>query len=169
MIEDSTSSESLRAVLASAAQRQFVSAARILDAVLRRSQDSAAAKHVRLEFWIGDGGLICDFQRLVDALGNIVEGSIESSAVGGRVVVSSAVTADGGQFWTVRDPGSGKHRSLLEALGWPFHTAKAGGSGLDFADACEVFRSYGGEVHIEFERDLGTLVSIELPRRLDAQ
>ena len=165
MIENFTRSETQSVALTLAKHHQFVSVARIFLAVLARSQDSAAAKHVRLEFWIGEGGLVGDIERLIDGLGSIVEGSIESSAVGGRVVVSSSMTADGGQFWTVRDPGSGRRRNLLEALGWPFHSARAGGSGLDFADACEMFRSHGGEVHLEFERDLGTLVSIELPRR----
>lgn len=146
------------------AAREFVSAAQVLGAVRVRVEDLAEAKCIRLEFLIGAGGLRGDLGSLIEALGNIVKNSIDSSSSGSLVVVTSSEAAGGGQLWTVRDSGPGIPPRFLVHLGVPFQSRKTGGSGVGFAVACEIFQVHGGQVHVESEPGWGTLVSVSLPR-----
>jgi signal transduction histidine kinase len=145
-------------------QRAFVSATQVLAAVRVRLEDLAEAKRVRLDFRIGAGGLLGDFSGLVEALGNVVKNSIETSSPESTVVVTSSERADAGQLWTVRDSGRGIPRPFLSYLGVAFCSQKAGGSGVGFAVACDIIQAHGGRVHVESAEGWGTLVSISLPR-----
>ena len=142
---------------------QFVSAAQVLGAVRARLEDLAEAKHIEVEYRIGTGGVRGDPAGLIEALGNIVKNSIESSPAESRVVVACAATPDGGQLWSVRDMGPGIPGHFIQHLGVPFHSHKPGGSGVGFAVACDVFQLHGGRVHVESARHWGTLVSVSLP------
>lgn len=145
-------------------ERSLVSAALVLAAVRVRVEDLAAAKRVHLEFRAGVGGVFGDFSSLVEALGNIVKNSIESSPAGSTVVVTSVERAGEGQLWTVRDSGHGIPRPYLTHLGVAFFSRSVGGSGIGFAVACDIFHAHGGRVHVESAETWGTLVSISLPR-----
>lgn len=145
-------------------EQAAVSAAQVLDAVRLRLEDLAVAKRVCLEVRFGTGGVRGDFNGLVEALANLVKNSIESSPARSAVVVTSSDRGDEGLLWTVRDSGPGIPRPFLSQLGQAFRSQRAGGSGVGFAVACNIFQAHGGRVHVESAEGWGTLVSISLPR-----
>ena len=59
-------------------------------------------------------------------------------------------------------------RSRAEDLGrlfQPYHTTKAGGNGLGLMIAQRIMRDHGGQVGIESKEGVGTVVTLQFPRR----
>ena len=132
--------------------------------VTARLTDRAEHSQVRVSTRCAGGQLAGDEPKLKEALFNLVANAIEATPAGGRVLVTTQVTADEDHVWTLQDTGSGIAAEQLATLGLPYSTRRPGGSGLGLAFARKVAAEHGGLVRIESVPGAGTVVSLWLPR-----
>ena len=72
---------------------------------------------------------------------------------------------DGSVFLLFADSGSGIKPEDLVRLFQPYHTTKAGGHGLGLMIAQRIMRDHGGQVGIESKEGVGTVVTLQFPRK----
>ena len=65
---------------------------------------------------------------------------------------------------TIEDDGSGISPELMGALFEPYRSTKQSGTGLGLLIVRRIVREHGGEIEIESEEDVGTRVTLHLPR-----
>jgi signal transduction histidine kinase len=135
----------------------------IVEQATDRVADRAAAAHVELFVQCGGGELLCEEEGLAEAMSNLLSNAIDASLPGGGVFLATYVTNEGDQFWVVQDTGGGIPVPELAEIGRPFHSTKAGGSGLGLAVARAAIAAHGGLVRIDSCRGAGTVVSVWLP------
>ena len=151
--------------VAHAAPRRFRPVQAIVELATDRVADRAAAGHVELFVQCGGGKLLCDEDGLTEAVTNLLANAIDASPPGGGVFLATYPTNDGDQLWVVQDTGGGIPVLELAEIGRPFHSTKAGGSGLGLAVARAAIAAHGGLVRIDSCAGAGTVVSVWLPDR----
>ncbi len=122
----------------------------------------------------------CDVDYLADALGTLVDNSVEAmTATGGEIEISvdSVRPADRSLFWpvdqrscedvmcciSVRDTGPGMEAGEMRRIFDPFYSSKAVGRGLGLSTVLGVARMHDGTVGVESMPGAGTAVHIFLP------
>jgi signal transduction histidine kinase len=63
------------------------------------------------------------------------------------------------------DSGSGIKQDDLMRLFQPYHTTKPGGHGLGLMIVQRIMREHGGQIGIESKEGVGTLVTLQFPRK----
>jgi signal transduction histidine kinase len=63
------------------------------------------------------------------------------------------------------DTGAGIKQDDLVRLFQPYHTTKVGGHGLGLMIVQRIMREHGGQIGIESKEGIGTLVTIQFPRK----
>jgi len=146
------------------AVRQLVHFGKLVDDVLDLEQDSATARCVRVERQLaGDCVLLGDQEKLKQVVINLVMNALEAMKEGGTLSVE--VACEGEQVrLLVRDTGGGIDPALLAQVFDPFFTTKEGGTGLGLSIVRKIVDLHHGEVRIESERNVGTGVTVLLPR-----
>ncbi|MBI4740420.1 MAG: HAMP domain-containing histidine kinase [Betaproteobacteria bacterium] len=111
-----------------------------------------------------------DRLQLEQLLDNLLTNAREACGADGSVSVGAEI-ADGQARLTVTDSGPGFPAATRAHLFEPFHTTKAGGTGLGLASALAIARAHGGEMGIG-EREIsetgaktGGCVIVRLPLR----
>jgi signal transduction histidine kinase/CheY-like chemotaxis protein len=95
---------------------------------------------------------------------NLIVNAVEAMATGGRLTVRVHDARDRVAI-DVRDTGSGIPPDVLRRLFEPFFTTKGErGNGLGLSIAQGVVRRHGGEIQVESELGLGTVMRVLLPR-----
>jgi signal transduction histidine kinase len=115
-----------------------------------------------------------DYDRLVQALTNLVGNAIKFSPPGGRVTVS-AVELTGELRLVVADEGRGIPAERLAAIFEPFEQVQAtdatllGGTGLGLAICKTIAKAHGGRIWAESEEGRGATFVLALPVRRSAR
>ena len=68
-------------------------------------------------------------------------------------------------FLMFGDNGTGIKQEDLLRLFEPYHTTKPGGNGLGLMIVQRIMREHGGQVGVESKPDVGTVVTLEFPRK----
>jgi signal transduction histidine kinase len=112
--------------------------------------------------------LDADRQRLVQVLVNLLANACDASPPGGPVEVSST-QGDGVVRISVSDHGSGMTPEVQARVFEPFFTTKepGQGTGLGLSLVYNIVRDHGGQVALESVPGAGTMVTVELPERVD--
>jgi signal transduction histidine kinase len=63
------------------------------------------------------------------------------------------------------DTGTGIKQEDLIRLFQPYYTTKSGGSGLGLMIAQRIMREHGGQIGIESKEGVGTVVTLQFPRK----
>jgi len=63
------------------------------------------------------------------------------------------------------DTGSGIKQENLLRLFQPYQTTKTGGHGLGLMIAQRIMRAHGGQIGLESKEGLGTIVTLQFPRK----
>lgn len=131
----------------------------------------AAAK--QLELVIRPAGVApmvrTDRDDLVRALVNVLENAVQYTPIGGRVTITTTVTADAVRL-TVRDTGIGIAPADLPQVFNRFYRAAnarlvdPGGTGLGLAIVKRIVEQHGGALEIDSPAGGGTTVALTLPR-----
>jgi signal transduction histidine kinase len=95
---------------------------------------------------------------------NITKNAMEAMQPGGRLRIKTR-TDDDDVYLLFGDTGSGIKPEDLVRLFQPYHTTKPGGTGLGLMIVQRIMREHGGQVGLESKEGVGTIVTLQFPRK----
>lgn len=140
----------------------------IVQEAIAALQDQAAEKSLRLTEHLPNGGLdivVCDRERVLQVLGNLIGNAVKFTPQGGSVVVGAEAVGDEVVF-TVKDSGIGVSAKQLPHVFdrfWQATPKSRLGSGLGLTIAKGVVEALGGRIWLESQPDGGTTFYFTLP------
>jgi PAS domain S-box-containing protein len=143
-----------------------VDLAEILAEVLRFQQQEFADRGIVVEAET-TGALptvMADRNQLKQVFFNLTKNAIEAMQPGGKLRIISRADDDS-VFLLFGDSGAGIKQDDLARLFQPYHTTKPGGHGLGLMIVQRILREHGGQVGIESKEGVGTIVTLQLPRK----
>ena len=108
--------------------------------------------------------VLADRNQLKQVFFNIAKNAMEAMQPGGSLKIKSRADDDS-VFLLFADSGSGIRAEDLVRLFQPYHTTKPGGNGLGLMIAQRIMRDHGGQVGIESKEGVGTVVTLQFPRK----
>ncbi|MBC2605377.1 sensor histidine kinase [Pelagicoccus albus] len=95
---------------------------------------------------------------------NLIKNAMEAMRPGGALKIVSRADEEK-IYLRFGDSGSGIRQSELSRVFQPYHTTKKTGSGLGLMIVQRIMRGHGGLVGIDSQEGVGTVVTLELPKR----
>ena len=108
--------------------------------------------------------VLADRNQIKQVIFNLTKNAMEAMHPGGSLKIKSRADDDS-VFLLFADSGSGIKPEDLVRLFQPYHTTKPGGHGLGLMIAQRIMRDHGGQVGIESKEGVGTVVTLQFPRR----
>jgi two-component system, sporulation sensor kinase E len=108
--------------------------------------------------------VMADRNQLKQVFFNITKNAMEAMQPGGRLKIKSRADDDS-VYLLFGDSGSGIRQDDLVKLFQPYHTTKPGGHGLGLMIVQRIMRTHGGQVGVESREGLGTVVTLQFPRK----
>jgi two-component system, sporulation sensor kinase E len=108
--------------------------------------------------------IMADRGQLKQVFFNITKNAMEAMQPGGRLKIRSWADDDS-VYLLFGDTGSGIRQEDLVRLFQPYHTTKRGGHGLGLMIVQRIMRAHGGQVGVESRQGLGTVVTLQFPRK----
>jgi two-component system, sporulation sensor kinase E len=108
--------------------------------------------------------VLADRNQIKQVIFNITKNAVEAMQPGGSLKIKSRFDDDS-VFLLFADSGSGIKPEDLVRLFQPYHTTKSGGHGLGLMIAQRIMRDHGGQVGIESKEGIGTVVTLQFPRK----
>mgnify|MGYP001553081633 CR=1 FL=1 len=138
----------------------------VLSEVLRFQQTEFANRGITIEAeTLGDlPHVMADRNQLKQVFFNITKNALEAMQPGGKLKIKSRAD-DESVFLLFGDSGSGIRQEDLVRLFQPYHTTKPGGHGLGLMIVQRILREHGGQVGIESKEGVGTVVTLQFPRK----
>lgn len=138
----------------------------VLAEVLSFQQRELADRDIRVEAETRDDLpiVMADRNQLKQIFFNIVKNAVEAMQPGGRLRIK-ARTDDDMVYLAFADSGAGIKQEDLTRLFQPYHTTKTGGHGLGLMVVQRIMREHGGQIGIESKEGLGTVVTLQFPRK----
>jgi len=140
--------------------------AEVLTEVLRFQQREFADRQIVVEAETLDAlpAVMADRNQLKQIFFNLTKNAMEAMQPGGRLKIKSRADDDS-VFLLFGDSGAGIKQEDLARLFQPYHTTKPGGHGLGLMIVQRIMREHGGQVGIESKEGLGTIVTLQFPRK----
>jgi PAS domain S-box-containing protein len=140
--------------------------AAILTEVLRFQQREFADRGIVVEAETPDAlpAVMADRNQLKQVFFNLTKNAMEAMQPGGRLKIKSRADDDS-VFLLFGDSGSGIKQEDLARLFQPYHTTKPGGHGLGLMIVQRIMREHGGQVGLESKEGVGTIVTLQFPRK----
>ncbi len=138
----------------------------VLAEVLRFQQDELADRGIKVEAETAADlpTVMADRNQLKQVFFNLIKNAIEAMAPGGQLKIRPRADDDS-VFLLFGDSGSGIKQEDLGRLFQPYHTTKAGGHGLGLMIVQRIMREHGGQIGIESKEGVGTVVTLQFPRK----
>ncbi|HTQ32153.1 MAG TPA: ATP-binding protein [Opitutaceae bacterium] len=108
--------------------------------------------------------IMADRDQLKQVFFNLIKNAAEAMTPGGRLRIGARADDDS-VFVIFGDSGSGIKQEDLMRLFQPYYTTKPGGHGLGLMIVQRIMREHGGQVGIESKEGLGTVVTLQFPRK----
>ncbi len=108
--------------------------------------------------------VMADRDQVKQVFFNITKNALEAMKPGGELKIRSR-TDDENIYLLFGDSGAGIKTEDLARLFQPYHTTKAGGHGLGLMIVQRIMREHGGQVGIESKEGVGTVVTLQFPRK----
>ncbi len=140
--------------------------AEVLTEVLRFQQDELADRGITIEAETPAAlpAVMADRNQLKQVFFNLIKNAVEAMKPGGRLRVWPRADDDS-VYLLFGDSGSGIKQEDLVKLFQPYHTTKVGGHGLGLMIVQRIMREHGGQIGIESKEGVGTLVTLQFPRK----
>ena len=138
----------------------------VLTEVLRFQQKEFADRGITVEAETPDvlPAVMADRNQLKQVFFNLTKNALEAMQPGGRLKIKSRADDDS-VFLLFGDSGAGIKQEDLGRLFQPYHTTKAGGHGLGLMIVQRIMREHGGQVGLESKEGVGTIVTLQFPRK----
>ena len=108
--------------------------------------------------------VMADRNQLKQVFFNITKNALDAMQPGGRLKIRARAD-DQSVFLLFGDSGSGIKQEDIVRLFQPYHTTKPGGHGLGLMIVQRILREHGGQVGIESKEGIGTVVTLQFPRK----
>ena len=108
--------------------------------------------------------VLADRNQIKQVIFNLTKNAMEAMEPDGSLRIRSRADDDS-VYLVFADTGSGIRAEDLGRLFQPYHTTKPGGNGLGLMIAQRIMRDHGGQVGIESKEGVGTVVTLQFPRR----
>ncbi len=108
--------------------------------------------------------VMADRNQLKQVFFNLIKNAVEAMAPGGQLKIRSRADDDS-VFLLFGDSGAGIKQEDLGRLFQPYHTTKPGGHGLGLMIVQRIMREHGGQIGIESKEGVGTVVTLQFPRK----
>jgi len=140
--------------------------AEVLAEVLKFQKREFADRGIAVEAETPPGfpNVMADRGQLKQVFFNITKNAMEAMQPGGRLKIRSRADDDS-VYLIFGDSGMGIRQEDLVKLFQPYHTTKPGGHGLGLMIVQRIMRAHGGQVGIESREGLGTVVTLQFPRK----
>ncbi len=140
--------------------------AEVLTEVLRFQQREFSDRRVTVEAEALNDlpRVMADRNQLKQVFFNITKNALDAMQPGGRLKIRARAD-DQSVFLLFGDSGSGIKQGDLVRLFQPYHTTKPGGHGLGLMIVQRIMREHGGQVGIESKEAVGTVVTLQFPRK----
>ena len=140
--------------------------AEVLAEVLRFQQREFADRGIAIEAETPADfpHVMADRNQLKQVFFNLTKNAMEAMKPGGKLKIKSRAD-DGSVFLLFGDSGTGIKRDDLVRVFQPYHTTKPGGHGLGLMIVQRIMREHGGQVGLESKEGVGTVVTLQFPRK----
>jgi len=108
--------------------------------------------------------VMADRNQLKQVFFNLTKNAMEAMQPGGKMRIKSRADDDF-VFLLFGDSGAGIKPEDMGRLFQPYHTTKAGGHGLGLMIVQRIMREHGGQVGVESKEGVGTVVTLQFPRK----
>ncbi|MDE3083852.1 MAG: PAS domain-containing protein [Verrucomicrobiota bacterium] len=108
--------------------------------------------------------IMADRDQLKQVFFNLLKNAAEAMQPGGRLRIAARADDDT-VFLAFVDTGTGIKQEDLVRLFRPYHTTQPGGHGLGLMIAQRIMREHGGQIVIESKEGIGTVVTLQFPRK----
>lgn len=108
--------------------------------------------------------VMADRNQLKQVFFNLTKNAMEAMQPGGKLKIKS-LADDESVFLLFGDSGSGIKQEDLSRMFQPYHTTKPGGHGLGLMIVQRIMREHGGHVGLESKEGIGTIVTLQFPRK----
>ncbi|MFY9923270.1 MAG: ATP-binding protein [Opitutaceae bacterium] len=108
--------------------------------------------------------VMADRNQLKQVFFNLTKNAMEAMQPGGRLKIRSRADDDS-VYLLFGDSGSGIRHEDLVKLFQPYYTTKTGGHGLGLMIVKRIMRMHGGQVGIESREGMGTIITLQFPRK----
>jgi PAS domain S-box-containing protein len=108
--------------------------------------------------------VMADRNQLKQVFFNLTKNALEAMQPGGKLKIKSRADDDS-VFLLFGDSGSGIKQEDIVRLFQPYHTTKPGGHGLGLMIVQRIMREHGGQVGLESKEGVGTVVTLQFPRK----
>ncbi|PTY01216.1 ATP-binding protein [Opitutus sp. ER46] len=138
----------------------------VLDEVLRFQHREMEDRGIAVEAETSEAlpHVMADRNQLKQVFFNLTKNAMEAMRPGGKLRIRSRADDDY-VYLMVGDTGAGIKQEDLVRLFQPYYTTKAGGSGLGLMIAQRIMREHGGHIGIESKEGVGTIVTLQFPRK----
>lgn len=146
-------------------KRENRDAVELVRQVVALMREEADARGISLEEELPRSPLVgwIDFDKMKQALLNIVKNAMESISGQGRITISAQREGRSGVKITVSDTGGGLDPQEVEQIFNPDYTTKEKGLGLGLALSHEIVEGHSGEIRVRSKPGTGTTFEILLP------
>jgi PAS domain S-box-containing protein len=140
--------------------------AEVLAEVLRFQRNEFANRGIAVESAASAAlpPILADRNQLKQVFFNLTKNALEAMQAGGVLRIRSRADDDS-VYLLFGDTGSGIRQEDLLRIFEPYHTTKPGGHGLGLMIVQRIMREHGGHVGIESKEGVGTLVTLQFPRK----
>lgn len=139
--------------------------AEILDEVLRFQHAEFANREISVDVEAARlPRVMADRNQIKQVFFNVTKNAMEAMRPGGSLRIR-AREDDDSVFLLFGDSGSGIKQEDLTKLFQPYHTTKSGGHGLGLMIARQIMREHGGQIGLDSKEDVGTIVTLQFPRK----
>jgi two-component system, sporulation sensor kinase E len=108
--------------------------------------------------------VLADRNQIKQVFFNLTKNAMEAMRPGGTLKIKSRADDDS-VFLLFADTGSGIKQDDLVKLFQPYHTTKTGGHGLGLMIVQRIMRAHGGQIGLESKEGVGTIVTLQFPRK----
>lgn len=140
--------------------------AEVLAEVLQFQQREFADRRITVEAETPANlpAVMADRNQLKQVFFNLSKNALEAMSPGGRLKIVPRVDDDY-VYLIFGDTGAGIRQEDFAKLFQPYHTTKEGGHGLGLMIVRRIMRDHGGHVGIESKPGVGTVVTLQFPRK----
>lgn len=124
-----------------------------------------------LELQEGLPMVIGEISTLSHAIMNVCVNAVDAMPEGGVLTLETSLGPQGGPRVRIRDTGHGMEGRVLEKATEPFFTTKevGKGTGLGLSMVYGAIKAHGGNLKIESQVDIGTIVTLDFPAVNDSK